>query len=161
MPERYRDIRLSICQVTNPLIDKPYQDGIFFFENASTAEVFWGQQNWYHTVVGGRVFSPGKAGVHVRPVNLTFRRISIQGLEVEGGERGLHYEVTGTGGQVLCSAELTCWNQTVETVTGTSTWPLKMSGTFQGANAAKNGSTFNDDTNAVFKHRKAGAWVSL
>ncbi|RVH07868.1 hypothetical protein [Sinorhizobium meliloti] len=148
-------------QVTNPLIDKPYQDGIFFFENASTAEVFWGQQNWYHTVVGGRVFSPGKAGVHVRPVNLTFRRISIQGLEVEGGERGLHYEVTGTGGQVLCSAELTCWNQTVETVTGTSTWPLKMSGTFQGANAAKNGSTFNDDTNAVFKHRKAGAWVSL
>ncbi len=154
----------AYVHITNPAIDRPYLAGVMYYDTPDTADTFWGQQNWYHTVTGGRVLSPRKYGVYCYTHHRTMRRIAIQGLEVEGGETALLAEVKsgGTGGYTQCSAEMMCLNQTVETVLGTSTWYLALKGTSIGTgNPASNGSTWADATTGALRHRKAGAWVTL
>lgn len=152
-------------RITNPQIDRPYVDGIFIFENANGGGTFWGDFNTYNVIIGGSVFQPGKAGVHVKPINLTFRRNLIQGgLSVENGERSLHYEVAGTGSQIGSSADMYCMNPTVATTTGTATWLLTLKGnevTIGNTIDAVNGSTFQSLTAGTLRIRKGGAWVSL
>lgn len=152
-------------RITNPHIDKPYVDGIFIFENINGSGVFWGDFNTYNTIVGGVVFQPGKAGVHVKVGNLTFRRNLIQGsLLTDAGERGLHYEVVGTGGQVSSAADMHILNPTIATTTGTGSWLLTLKGsevTVGNALDAVNGSTIQSLTAGTLRVRKGGAWVSL
>jgi hypothetical protein len=146
-------------QITNPVIDRPELNGIHFYDSADTGGVTWGSQNGFCTVVGGRVDVPGQDGVRCTTSDHPFRRISIQGLEIEGATNGLNCILSGTGSFILCTAEYRLINGTA--ATGASNWLLTVKGNFFGANDCLNGSTFQDTSAGTLKVRKAGAWVNL
>jgi hypothetical protein len=149
-------------QITNPFIDRPYANGIYFYDTVDTESVTWGDQLGFITVTGGRIDSPRLNGIQVEAINRTVRRLSIQGfLEVEGGERALNVSVSGSAQMLLCYANIRAFSQSVATAVGTEQWLLTMSGALLGAVPCQNGSTFQSTGAGSLVVRKSGAWVTL
>ncbi len=149
-------------QITNPFIERPYANGIYFYDSDDTASVTWGDQLGFITLTGGRIDSPRLNGIRVEAINRTVRRISIQGfLEIEGGERALNVSVSGSAQMLLCYANIRAFSQTVATAVGTDQWLLTMAGALLGAVPCQNGSTFQSTGAGSLVVRKGGAWVTL
>ena len=148
--------------ITNPLIDKPFNDAIYFYDAADGGGITWGNDLSYITVLGGRAMNPGRNGITVEAINRTVRRIDIQGsFVVEGGEKALVVSSSGTATFINCSANMRVLGQTVATTTGTDAWMLTFNGNFSGAVPCLNGSTFQSMSAGSLAIRKAGAWTVL
>jgi hypothetical protein len=147
--------------ITNPIIQAPRDNGIYFFDIVDAGND-WGTRNEWISVIGGAVNAPGENGVFFEIQTMDFRRIKVEDLQVEGGKR--HSYLTSTGGSLAVayvSGHYIPGGSTTQSIEGLGAVRVEMSGGFTGANACADGSTFRDYTNGVLKARLSGSWVTL
>lgn len=160
----FNGIEIIGCEqitITNPMIVKPYNSGIFIYD-FTDGTYDYGAQNQSIAIVGGECDLPGVAGIEVNCSVITMRRINISGgYHSSGGAYSLRCVVSGTGALSNCFAELVSNSPTTESFNGCTAWQIHGRGNFIGANACANGSIYQDANAGTLKYRKAGAWTSL
>lgn len=161
----YNGIEIIGCQkvtVTNPQVQRPAGSGVYIYDFSDGVND-WGQTDDIE-ILGGHVQTPGTAGVEIDCAVITMRRISIQGsMKVNAGQSTLKVNKSGTGAFTGCFADMHSINPSVESFAGLGTdWTIRAVGSFIGGNACRNGSFYQDDTNAVLKKRVSpGTWTNL
>src|SRR5690606_9572620 len=103
------------------------------------------------------------AGVELRLVASTTRRVVINDLLVNATNYALKTAISGAGAMIACTGKLTVQGQQTSCLLNSDSWLLELVGTVQGgtgaANACANGSIMR--TTAGINIRKAGAWAAL
>lgn len=160
----FNGIEIIGCQkvvVSNPMIQRPAGSGVYIYDFSDGVND-WGQTDDVE-IIGGHVQTPATAGVEVDCAVITMRRISIQGsMKVNAGANTLKVNKSGAGAFVACFADMQSINPSTESFAGLGAdWTIRAVGSFVGTNACRNGSFYQDDTNAVLKKRAAGSWTNL
>lgn len=146
--------------VVNPQITGYREAGIMFYDAANTASIDWGVQTNVK-VSGGNISSGALAGVaciEFRSLFNQMRRVTIDGTMCESGENAIKVVKSGGGALIGCSASLTAWNQTLETLSGCEDLLINARGQTIGANVCRPGSTINDWGGGTLRVRETGGW---
>lgn len=121
----------------------------------------WGQTDDID-IVGGHTNTPGVAAVEIDCSVITMRRITIDGHQGNGGLYTMKVAKSGAGAFLFCFARMRSINPATESFNGLgSDWTIAAQGSEVGANACRNGSSFQSDTAGTLRVRKGGAWASL
>lgn len=157
----YNGIEIIGCEnvtVNNPTIISPINSGVYIF-GAQESGVDWGILTAVK-VDGGIVVNPGVAAVEVVANFSTFRRVTVNGTLADGGQYALKASKSGAGAFSACSANMICWNLTVENFNGASDWMIGGAGQWFGDNPCRPGSYFSDWGNQIFRVREVAGWAS-
>lgn len=156
-------IEIIGCQkvtITNPQVQRPSNSGIYIYDFTDGVND-WGQTDDI-SIDGGEIQTPTDAGVEIDCSVITMRRIKVNGLQSNGGAYSAKVNKSGTGAFVGLHFGMVCYSPATETFNGLGTdATVHAVGNFVGTNACRNGSIFQDITNASVKHRRGGAWTPI
>ena len=150
-------IGVESMQITNPMFEKCAGPGIGFYNTPDSSTTNWGTDMTSVDINGGMLRNCAR-GVQVKE-NGTFRRLTIDGLTIEGGDYSVWVQDTAVMDR--CSIRILAGYPSAATTWGCAGVMGHLAGDIVGTCLMRTGSTYQDYSSGAYRLFRGGAWQQL